>query len=182
MNYVEPIRDSSKVQEIANYLRKYSERNYIMFLIGINSGLRISDILKLRVRDIKGKETICIREKKTKKQKIFPMTPILKRELRKYCEDKDLDEFLIKSQKGYNNPIGRKQAYTILRETGETFGLFNLGTHTLRKTFGYHFYMQYKDIVTLQKIFNHSDPSITLHYIGVEQSHINRMIKGFKIY
>lgn len=42
--------------------------------------------------------------------------------------------------------------------------------------------MQYKDVVTLQKIFNHADPSITLHYIGIEQSHINKMIKGFKIY
>ena len=182
MNYVEPIRDSNKVHEIANYLRKYSERNYIMFILGINSGLRISDILSLRIRDVKGKDYISIREKKTGKQKIFPMTPILKREIKKYCDEKDLDQFLIKSKKGYNRPFGRKQAYTILRDAGETLGLYNLGTHTLRKTFGYHFYMQYKDIVTLQKIFNHSDPSITLHYIGVEQSHINRMIKGFKIY
>lgn len=182
MNFVEPIRDSNKVRELANYLRKYSERNYIMFIIGINSGLRISDILKLRVRDVKGKEQVSIREKKTGKQRIFPMTPILKRELKNYCLYKDLDEFLIKSQQGYNKPISRERAYMILRDAGETLGLYNLGTHTLRKTFGYHFYMQYKDIVTLQKIFNHADPSITLHYIGIEQSHINRKIKGFKIY
>ena len=79
MNYVEPIRDSNKVQEIANYLKRYSKRNYIMFILGINSGLRISDILNLRVRDVKGKDYISIREKKTGKQKIFPMTQILKR-------------------------------------------------------------------------------------------------------
>ena len=182
MNYVEPIRDSNKVRELANYLRKYSERNYIMFIIGINSGLRISDILKLRVRDVKGKEQVSIREKKTGKQRIFPMTPMLKKELKNYCLDKDLDEFLIKSQQGYNKAISRERAYMILRDAGEALGLYNLGTHTLRKTFGYHFYMQYKDIVTLQKIFNHADPSITLHYIGIEQSHINRKIKGFKIY
>ncbi|NGT67518.1 site-specific integrase [Clostridium perfringens] len=182
MNFVEPIRDSNKVRELANYLRKYSERNYIMFIIGINSGLRISDILKLRVRDVKGKEQVSIREKKTGKQRIFPMTPMLKKELKNYCLDKDLDEFLIKSQQGYNKAISRERAYMILRDAGEALGLYNLGTHTLRKTFGYHFYMQYKDIVTLQKIFNHADPSITLHYIGIEQSHINRKIKGFKIY
>ncbi|MDK0717047.1 site-specific integrase [Clostridium perfringens] len=182
MNFVEPIRDSNKVRELANYLRKYSERNYIMFIIGTNSGLRISDILNLRVRDVKGKEFISIREKKTGKQRIFPMTPILKKELKEYCKDKDLDNFLIKSQQGYNKAISRERAYTILREAGETLGLYNVGTHTLRKTFGYHFYMQYKDVVTLQKIFNHADPSITLHYIGIEQSHINKMIKGFKIY
>ncbi|WP_096516456.1 site-specific integrase [Clostridium perfringens] len=181
MNYVEPIRDSNKVHEIANYLRKYSERNYIMFILGINSGLRISDILSLRVRDVKGKEYFYVREKKTKKQRRIPMTPVLKRELKEYCKNKELDDFIIKSQQGYNQPISRVRAYTILRDAGETLGLYNLGTHTLRKTFGYHFYMQYKDIVTLQKIFNHSDPSITLHYIGVEQSHINKMIKAFKI-
>lgn len=182
MNYVEPIRDSDKVHEIANYLRKYSERNYIMFILGINSGLRISDILSLRIRDVKGKDYISIREKKTGKQKIFPMTPILKRELKKYCIDKDLDEFIIKSRKGYNEAISRERAYVILREAGEDVGLYNLGTHTLRKTFGYHYYMQYNDIAELQKIFNHSDPSVTLRYIGVEQSKINKRYKSFKIY
>ena len=80
MNYVEPIRDSDKIRELANYLRNYSERNYIMFLIGVNSGLRISDILRLRVRDVKGKDYISLREKKTKKQRIFPITKKLKKE------------------------------------------------------------------------------------------------------
>ena len=98
MNYVEPIRDSDKIRELANYLRNYSERNYIMFLIGVNSGLRISDILRLRVRDVKGKDYISLREKKTKKQRIFPITPMLKKELKKYYEGKHEDEFLIKSQ------------------------------------------------------------------------------------
>ena len=53
-----------------------------MFLIGVNSGLRISDILRLRVRDVKGKDYISLREKKTKKQRIFPITPMLKKELK----------------------------------------------------------------------------------------------------
>lgn len=182
MNYVEPIRDTEKIRELANYLRNYSERNYIMFLIGVNSGLRISDILRLRVRDVKEKDYISLREKKTKKQRIFPITPMLKRELKKYYKEKREDEFLIKSQKGYNKAISRVRAYKILREAGELLGLYNLGTHTLRKTFGYQFYMQYKDVVTLQKIFNHSSQAITLRYIGVEQNHINNMIKSFKIY
>lgn len=61
-------------------------------------------------------------------------------------------------------------------------GSYNLETYTLRKTLGYQFYTQYEGVVTLQKIFNHSSPAITLRYIGVEQNHINNMIKGFKIY
>ncbi|URZ07554.1 Tyrosine recombinase XerC [Clostridium felsineum] len=181
INYVEPIRDRSKVEDIAATLRKQSERNYIMFILGIYSGLRVSDILRLKVKDVKNRDYINIREKKTRKQRVFPINNLVKRELKKYCEDMDLNSYLIKSRQGCNKPLSRETAYLIIRRAGEENGIVNLGTHSMRKTFGYHFYMQYKDIVTLQKIFNHSDPSVTLHYIGVEQGYINSKIKNFKI-
>ena len=182
MNYVEPIRDGKKVEDISIYLRKYSERNYIMFILGINSGLRISDILKLRVKEVKNKEYINIREKKTGKQRVFPLNAFMKKELKAYCENKEPNEYLIKSRQNSNTQLSRQMAYKIIRLAGENQGIANLGTHSLRKTFGYHFYQQYKDIVTLQKIFNHADPSITLRYIGIEQAAINSKIKNFKIY
>ncbi len=182
MNYVEPIRDETKVEDISIYLRNQSERNYIMFILGIYSGLRIADILKLRVKDVKFKDYINIREKKTDKQKIFPINSLVKKELKIYCENKEPNEYLIKSREGVNKPLGRGMAYKLIRQAGESNGIGNLGTHSMRKTFGYHFYQQYKDIVTLQKIFNHTDPSVTLHYIGIEQSFINNKIKNFKIF
>lgn len=182
MNYVEPIRDPQKVEDISIYLRNQCERNYIMFIIGINSGLRISDILMLRVKDVKNKDYVSIREKKTGKQKIFPINTTMKKEIKAYCEERDLNEYLIKSREGKNKPLSRVMAYKIIRLAGEYYGITNLGTHSMRKTFGYHFYKQYKDIVVLQKIFNHTDPSITLYYIGVEQAAINTKIKNFKIY
>ena len=182
MNYVEPIRDPDEVKKIAAYLKEDSLRNYIMFLTGIYTGLRISDILLLKVRDVKGKDGISIREKKTKKQKIFAINPILKKELRKYCDGKDLNEYLIKSREGKNKPISRQMAYDILKDVGDTFNLPNLGTHTLRKTFGYHHYLQYKDVALLQQIFNHSSPAITLRYIGIEQETINKSIRAFIIF
>ena len=64
MNTVEPIRDKETVIDIAEYLKKDSERNYVMFLFGIYSGLRISDILKFRVRDVKDKSDIVLRKRK----------------------------------------------------------------------------------------------------------------------
>ena len=73
MNTVEPIRDINTVNDIADYLRSRSERDYIMFLFGIYSGLRRSDILKLRVRDVRRKEKIGTREKKTGQEKKFPL-------------------------------------------------------------------------------------------------------------
>jgi integrase len=182
MNFVEPIRDGKKVEDISIYLRKKSERNYIMFILGIYSGLRISDILKLRIKDVKGKDYVNIREQKTGKQKIFQLNAFVKKELKAYCDGKDLNEYLVKSREGKNKALDRVTAYGIIRKAGELNDVPNLGTHSMRKTFGYHFYQQFKDVVTLQKIFNHADPSITLHYIGIEQAAINTKIKNFKIY
>jgi len=182
MNYVEPIRDPELVKDICNYLKKTNLRNFIMFYIGIYSGLRISDILKLRVADVKNKSSINIREKKTGKQKIYLINPALKKELKAYCEGKPESEYLIKSREGDNKPISRERAYQIIKKVGEQFGIPDLGTHTLRKTFGYHHYKQYKDVVMLQKIFNHASPAITLKYIGYEQEKIDNSIKNFKIF
>lgn len=181
MNYVEPIRDSNTVHNICDYLERKNERNYVMFLLGIYTGLRISDILKLKVSDVKDKRYLKTREKKTGKERIIEINPILKKAIRDYTADKKNDEFLIKSREGYNNPITREMAYKILKEIGMKFGIENLGTHTMRKTFGYHFYKQTKDVVTLMKMLNHSDPSITLHYIGIEQEEQNIAIRKFKI-
>jgi len=57
----------------------------------------------------------------------------------------------------------------------------SIGTHTLRKTFGYHFYQKYKDIALLQELFNHSAPSVTLRYIGINQDMIDVAMKEFKL-
>ena len=182
MNYVEPIRDSETVRNIADYLKANNIRNFIMFFIGIYSGLRISDILKLRVSDVKGKDRINIREKKTNKQKNLSINPVLKREINIYCEGKKLNEYLIPSREGINKPLGRCQAYLIMKEIGKKFNIPDLGTHTLRKTFGYHYYKKYKDVAMLQEIFNHSSPSITLKYIGINQESIDKSFKDFKIF
>jgi integrase len=150
-------------------------------MVGIYCGLRISDILKLKVSDVKDKNYIKVRETKTGKEKIFPINPILKKVLKEYTDNRNPDEYLIKSREGYNQPISREMAYMIFKDIGRQFGVENLGTHTMRKTFGYHFYKQTKDVVKLMKIFNHSDPSITLHYIGIEQESINDAMNKFKI-
>lgn len=182
MNFVEPIRSPELVEDVADYLRDWNERNYIMYMMGIYSGLRISDILRLKIRDVKGRNSISLRERKTGKQRIFEINPILKRALDDYCQGKDPDDYLIKSREQYNRPITRSMAYKILRVAADEFGIESMGTHTLRKTFGYHFYNQTKDVVTLQKIFNHSHPGVTLRYIGIEQQAINDAIKRFKIF
>lgn len=178
MNTVEPIRELDVVKDIQDYLKVRSERNYVLFTFGICTGLRISDILKFRVRDVRGKDCVYIREQKTGKEKKFKLKKSLRSVLDEYIRDKKDYEYLFKSNKGLNKPITREQAYRILSEAGQVFGLSNIGTHTLRKTFGYHMYKQTGDVAMLMEIFNHAAPSITLRYIGITQIEQDKAIEN----
>ncbi|MGH0606834.1 site-specific integrase [Bacillus mycoides] len=180
MNFVQPIRNPEQIQQIKEHLKEKSERNYILFVMGINTGLRISDILKLKVGDLKGSH-ISMREMKTGKQKRIQITAALKRELRWFNENREDDEYLLKSRQGKNRPIGRSMAYKILSGAAAEFGLDEIGTHTLRKTYGYHMYMQTKNIALLMEIFNHSSEKVTLRYIGVNQDAMDKAMSRFKI-
>ncbi|WP_191556433.1 site-specific integrase [Metabacillus idriensis] len=180
MNFVQPIRDPEMIFFIKRYLKEQNDRNYMLFVTGINSGLRISDILPLKVIDAK-RSYFNIIEIKTNKKKRIDMTPQLQREFKKYIEGKEDHVYLFKSREGLNKPIGRSQAYKILRKAAEYVGLDDIGTHTLRKTFGYHLYKQTGDVALLQKILNHSDPAFTLRYIGIDQDAMNKALKSFRI-
>jgi integrase len=180
MNLVQPIREKELIQAIKEYLKAKSERNYILFLFGINTGMRISDILKLRVKDVEG-WSVFVREGKTKKTKEVRMPPELKKEVRQYIKGKHKSEYLFKSRVGKNRPITRGMAYVILQEVADRFGLERIGTHSFRKTYGYHHYKQFKDIAVLQQMLNHSDPKITLRYIGITQDNLNAYQSKLKI-
>lgn len=179
MEFVQPIRDRDKIQEMKNELLMTGFRNYMLFNIGINTGLRVSDILALKVIDVKNKTHIVIKEKKTNKANRFLINSNLRMDIDKYIYNMDENEFLFKSQKGENTPITRIQAYRILNQCAKRCNLKEIGTHTMRKTFGYWHYKQYKDIAILQDIFNHSSSSITLTYIGINDDIKDKTIENF---
>ncbi|NCB47151.1 site-specific integrase [bacterium] len=180
MNTVEPIRDKAQIEAMKTELLKRGYRDYMLFVIGLNTGLRVGDILKLKVSDIRGKSHITLHEEKTKKEKRFKINEPLKAELEKYTQDMEPEEFLFKSQKG-NFPISTVQAWRILKAAAEKVGLEDIGTHSMRKTFGYFYYQQYNEISYLQKIFNHSSPAVTLGYIGITQDRIDETIDNFSL-
>lgn len=185
MNSVDPIRDTKDIMNFIDYLKENRERDYILALTGFYSGYRISDILSLKVKDFRNRDFFFFREKKTGKQTKLQINPILKKAANEYIEDNELNDndYIFKSQKGYNHPITRQRAYTILSAAAKAIGLQgNFGTHSLRKTMGYHYYKQTKDVITLKMIFNHSSIDVTLLYIGVTQDIINDNLKGFKLY
>ena len=89
-------------------------------------------------------------------------------------------DYLFQSGKGYNKPLTRVMGYNIMQELKTRCKIpYSIGTHTLRKTYGYWFYKQTGNIVALQKILNHSNPSITLIYIGMQQVEVEEKRKGF---
>lgn len=174
MKFVQPIRDKDVLKEIKLYLKSRNERDYILFILGIYTGLRISDILDLKVKDLKDKKHLVIEEKKTRKrrknkQRIIKIHHRLAKELKPFLKEKEPNEYIIKSREGKNKPITRERAYGILQNVAAEFHLDSIGTHSLRKTFGYQIYNQTKNVALLQEIFNHSDPDITLRYIGINQ-------------
>ena len=180
MNFVEPIRDADVFHDIQASLLKTKPRNYVLVMTGTYTGLRISDILKLKVKDVRNKKYIDVKEKKTNKRNIIEINPLLRKVYKDYTVDMDDEEYLFR--KSYiNKPITREQAWKIMKEIGEEFGVENLGTHTLRKTFGFHYYNQTGDIATLMQMFNHSKESITLKYIGITQDTMNSARREFRI-
>lgn len=178
MNIVEPIRNLDELKIIKNILYNTSQRDYIIFILGINSGLRISDILALNVKDVRDKSYLNIFEQKTQKQKILPINDTLKNLFAKYTKNK-LDNSPLFLSKNLNR-LERVSYYRIINKVCKQAGVkYRVGTHTLRKTFGYHHYKKFKDVALLQKIFNHSTPEITLRYIGITQDIINESYKNF---
>ena len=136
----------------------------MLLMTVLYTSLRIADILRIRVEDIK-KNYITIREKKTSKLRRIYLNHDLKKALNSYIHDKEPYEFLIRSREGVNKPISRARAYDILRDAAQEVGIDSVGTHSLRKTFGY---WAYKD----------SNPEETLRYIGIEQDNVDLLIKN----
>ncbi len=178
MNVVEPIRNKNDLKKIENVLRKQNMRDLLLFTVGTNCGLRISDILSLNVGDVRGKNYISIVEKKTGKYKRFPINSKLKPMFEEFTKGRDSDEPLFLSV--FKNRLERTQSYRIIRDACRTVGIdYKIGTHTLRKTFGYHHYKKFKDVAVLQKIFNHYSPQVTLRYIGIDQDMIDESYNNF---
>ena len=178
MTTVEPIRNKADIKKVEKVLAKQSQRDLMLFVLGTNCGLRISDILALNVSDVRDKSHIQIIEKKTGKHKKFPINSKLKPMFQEFTKNKHPDEPLFVTI--FGNRLDRVQAYRIIHAACKQAGVEEkIGTHTLRKTFGYHHYQKFKDVVILQKIFNHSTPQVTLRYIGIEQDKIDESYKNF---
>lgn len=177
---VEAIKDIKILESVKENLKNTSERDYFLFMLGLNSGLRISDLIALKAGDVRGKKHIEVKNPQTGVSKQFPLNKAARKMIQDYTNEMLEEEFLFTSAKT-DAPIRRDRAYKVLKAGAEEAGVENFGTHTLRKTFGYHFYQQYEDAELLQKLFNHSSRSVTLRYIGISQEEIEEEHDDFSL-
>ncbi|GAA2718639.1 site-specific integrase [Aeromicrobium ponti] len=161
-------------------LRYSSYRNYFLFYFGINTGLRISDILHLRVKDVRRKDIAKIKMEKTENIVEVYFNAVLQREIEKYTSNMAESDWLFPSREG-EKPLTRQMADIILREAAVACGIDRdqWGTHSMRKSFGYHYYQKTKDVYYLMKLFGHTTQSQTLRYIGIELDEIRKTMENF---
>jgi integrase len=183
LKVVQPIRDLKQLEAVKGYLRGKNKRDYLLFMVGISSALRISDILKLQVSHVwdgkKAKEFIEINEKKTGKYKRFPITKNLVKAINEFMKDypkKEQDVYLFTSRKGSNQPISRQYAASVLNEACDMVGVKErFSTHGMKKTWGY---WAFKKGISLDYIciaLNHSSIAETKRYFGILQEDLDNL-------
>lgn len=143
-------------------------------IVSINTGLRISDVLRLKWSDLM-KEDLVIKEKKTNKIRTIKINPTIHSALSKF-NPIDEDDFIFKSQKG--TVFSVQQINRVLKEIFKTESKhLNISSHSLRKSFGRRVYENNneseKSLVYLSELFNHTSLSITRKYLGIRQEELN---------
>ena len=184
---VDPIRDKADVLKIAQYFYdKHQIRNSLMFLIGCSVGLRGEDLCKVKVGDITEDGRYRTKEQKTGKYRTVVLNNLAMtcyHELVRTIPNCTEDSMLFQSQKGDNQSISRHSFGRILRQAGKDLHLpYKLGTHSMRKTFGYHLFMSNQQtpeiLANLQKIFQHDSSATTLRYIGLSNEREEELYKN----
>jgi site-specific recombinase XerD len=174
MEYVEALRDITQINSIKKILKKHSERDYVLFVFGINTGLKITEMLDIKVGDVLDKELSVksfFEYPHHEVMKEVYLNQKVKQAILHFVQHQQLtsEDYLFKSAKT-DKPITRQQAYRIIHQAAEEAGIQGkIGTNSMRKTFGYHAYKRGIAVSLLQKHFNHSTPSETLKYLGISK-------------
>lgn len=196
MSTTKPIKDRQALERIKNYYLKKGElRNHALIILGLNTALRISDMLSIHWRDVysfsecRFKKHISIIEKKTHKESIIALNTsaisALELILNEYTQQGRLpnpDSYVFEGRNHTNMPISRSQAYRIIKDAAAACGMNeHISCHSLRKTFGYFAWKQGVSPVMLMNIYNHSSFQITRRYLCIEQDERDEIFLNIKI-
>ena len=180
MGTTQPIRDRQELQNFSTYYKdeKPNLRNYALVVLGLNTALRISDLLHLRWNDLYDFEKLCfrdhllIKEQKTGKRNRIAINEKARETMQMYFNERnpEADEFIFSKRTNPYKPLSRSQAYRIIKDdANHTTSEEAVSCHSLRKTFGYFAWQEGVQPALLMDVFNHSSYAITKRYLGIEQ-------------
>src|SRR5258708_8792546 len=195
MNFVEPIRDKKQIAHIKNVLRGQGRwRDLLLFVVGINTALRISDLLQLRIGDFVDdqgqlKSRFWLREEKRGKRHEVVVNESIREALAQYLNaypnlGNNLDHFVFFNSKNnsYTQALKRGQAWNVIASICHTVGLRgNFGTHSLRKTWGYHARMQGVDLALIMYQLNHARLAYTKRYLGITDDELQAVVRRLNL-
>lgn len=197
MNTAQPIRKAEDLERLKLFYKVEipHPRNYLLIIMGLNTALRISDILALTWQDVydfnnqKLKDHIIIVEQKTGKNSSILMNQNLENALEEYRKhlirnEREIrpDLVLFESLGFDNQPITRVQAFRIIKKAAVACNISGVvSCHSLRKTFGYHAWQQGISPVLLMNIYNHSSFQVTQRYLGIEQDDRDKVFENIII-
>ena len=185
---VEPIRSIKKIRKMISHMEdKYSKRDALLFRMGINTILRVGDILSLRYCDIYDengdfRRYLILSEQKTKKEKKIKLNDKIREEIDSYCRhfELDSDDYIFMSHRSPDAPLDRIQAWRILKQAAKECGIDNFGTHSMRKTLAYQIYKETKNLALVMHMLNHQSSKQTMRYIGINQDEMDNVYKNPK--
>lgn len=198
MMTVQPIRSLNTIKAIKGYIKERAganqSRNSLLWTFGTNTGLRISDILKLKLKDVvdsKGevRESLELVEQKTKRPRIIEIRPPVKSEIEHFLKDIDAfdpNEYIFKDRrkgkKDINKPITRVRCWQMINDWARKAGVtFRVGTHTLRKVFGTHAFKAGIPLIYISEELGHRNVEVTKRYLGITQDDVKKAFKNFAI-
>lgn len=192
MSTTQPIRSREELELFKKYYAevKPNERNYVMIIMGLNSALRISDMLHLTYGDVfdydrrEWKRYLVVREQKTGKTNRIYMNQEIRKVLKLLGapQEKLASDWLFVSQKQKDMPLSRYQAYRIVRKAAAYAGVEeHISCHSLRKTFGYHAWKQGTAPALLMNIYNHSSFQITKRYLCIDQDDRDQVFEKIQL-
>lgn len=198
MSTTQPIRNPENLELFKNYYKDENAnlRNYTMIILGLNTALRISDILHITWGDVfdfdknRLKEHLYLKEQKTGKRNCVALNQsarICLLDLYTFSLSNDEkvpapETYLFRSRNGENQPLCRCQAFRIIKKAAAYAGYpEHISCHSLRKTFGYYAWKQGVQPAMLMNIYNHSSYQITKRYLGIEQDDRDNIFLNLKL-
>ena len=191
MSSTQPIKSVKQLEQFKKYYQEVSpdSRNYALIILGLNTSLRISDILRLHIADVWDFRQHCfnrhieIAERKTGKNTSIYINREVRQALSScHLTSLDPDDALFPSHKYKGSPLSRYQAYRIIKKAAIYAGLpEHISCHSLRKTFGYHAWKQSVPPAMLMDIYNHSSYQITKRYLGIDQDDKDQVFEKIRL-